>query len=238
MHWSTLLIRSTTTTVIASACLVLTTWGPCAALNRIPRTMHPDVYCGIDFDQGTSRWMNWGTSILDDRFQFFDFSYRPLGAAPAAHGHLLSLSSVLGTVPRTYTSYIRNNGSKSVDWPDYVYASGWPVRCATLAVFSPPQGRGPRAAASVNMLKLPMIRAAVPMGFRPIPVLIDLAVFAILIELVRFAVRRARALRQIGKNCCAVCGYSLAGIHSPNCPECGVMRKGFDAPPVPAAQKP
>ena len=227
MHWTSLLLRIATTGILAAVCVLVTAWAPCTVLNRIPRSMHPDVYCGID--GGKSHWVNWGTCIVDDRFQFFDSSRRASGALPAVQGRPLMASNVLGLVPRAYTSYIRNDGARVRDWPEYVYASGWPVRCATLAIYSTSQRPGAGSTGGVDGMGIPLVRAWVPVGFHPIPVAIDLAAFAILVELVRFGVGRVRAKRRIAIGCCSTCGYSLAGIDAPRCPECGTAVSNLDA---------
>ena len=234
MHGSSLFFRVVTTAAMAAVCVLVTAWGPCAVLNRIPRSMHSEVYCGIGGSK--SYWMNWGTCILDDRFQFFDSSHRSPGALSAMQGQPLSTANVLNVLPRTYTSYIRNDGAKAIDWPDYVYASGWPVRCATLALYSNAPRSGPSSTVGVDGLRLPFVRAAVPIGFHPFPVGIDLAAFAILVEFARFSVGRARAMRRIATGCCTACGYSLIGIDAPVCPECGTARRRVAAgkfPPHP-----
>ncbi|MCC6676791.1 MAG: hypothetical protein IT436_06570 [Phycisphaerales bacterium] len=70
-----------------------------------------------------------------------------------------------------------------------------------------------------------------PSTFRALPylpiwpgLLADTAFYAILISLAVFTVGRVRGFLRLRRNRCPSCGYSLAGLTTPGCPECGWKR--------------
>ncbi len=213
MHWSSLVLRVLTTGVLAAACVLVTAWGPLFVWETIPRTKHPEVRCGSVYR------FNQSGSIVDDFYRFtgprFANSTRPIPRDD------WSPDTVRATLPDRYTRYIQDEFGWECGWPERVYFAGWPFRCASLAF--EPQGRDTaghmHGRRPINAIYSSQ-KHAVP-GVHALPFVVNMVILAIPIELMWFGLGQLRHRQRKREGCCVRCSYSLVGLASPVCPECG-----------------